>query len=155
MTPPLADSEHPQESECVGENWTVQQINAIMQSPDWSSTAIILTWDDYGGFYDHVTPPLIDSWINEGPRVPAIVISPYSKPHFISHQVFDFRSIIKFMETTFNLPITTVYDHSVNNIGDMLDTTQQPLNPLVLGQQKCPKTAAMALTTKQLRNFRD
>src|ERR1700730_18533494 len=57
-----AQSEHPPASVCVGENWTVEQINAIMLGSNWNSTAIFLTWDDFGGFYDHVPPPAVDSF---------------------------------------------------------------------------------------------
>ncbi len=70
-------SEHPPASACSGENWTVQQINAIMSGPDWASTAIFLTWDDFGGFYDHVPPPGLDQY-GLGMRVPLLVISPYA-----------------------------------------------------------------------------
>src|SRR5258708_5510902 len=65
-------------SACAGENWTVQQINAIMQGPLWPTTAIVLTWDDFGGFYDHVAPPAADQF-GLGPRGPLLVISPYPK----------------------------------------------------------------------------
>ena len=79
LTPPFALSDHPPTSICQGENWTVQYLNALMQSKYWKSTAIVLTWDDFGGFYDHVPPPHVDLY-GDGPRVPAIVISPYARP---------------------------------------------------------------------------
>ena len=75
----FADSEHPGASECVGENWTVQQINTVMRSPEWKSTVVVVLWDDYGGFYDHVAPPDERAYAL-GPRVPALVISPFSRP---------------------------------------------------------------------------
>ena len=68
LVPPFNQSEHPPSSECAGENWTVQQINAIMQSSVWKSSVIILTWDDFGGFYDHVVPPFSGA-SSMGPRV--------------------------------------------------------------------------------------
>ncbi|HEX8918005.1 MAG TPA: alkaline phosphatase family protein, partial [Chloroflexota bacterium] len=77
-------SDHPPYSICVGQSWAVKQINAIMQSQYWKSTLIVLTWDDFGGFYDHVVPPVLDH-ISLGPRVPTILISPYARPHYIDH----------------------------------------------------------------------
>src|SRR5712692_6557400 len=77
VTAPKVDSEHPPASACAGENWSVNIINAIEQSPAWSSTAIFLTWDDWGGFYDHVAPPVIDG-LGYGFRVPLMVISTYA-----------------------------------------------------------------------------
>jgi phospholipase C len=71
-------SEHPPESTCLGENWTVQQVNAVMQGPLWNSTAIFITWDDFGGFHDHVPPPKLDQF-GLGPRVPLLIISPLAK----------------------------------------------------------------------------
>jgi phospholipase C len=134
----LAQSEHPPESECQGQNWTVDQINAIMQSPYWSSTVIILTWDDYGGFYDHVRPPSLKKY-SLGPRVPTLVISPYSRPGFISHRTYDFRSIMKFVEQTFQLPQKMSYSRDdVASISNMLDLHQAPLLPEVLSPTTCP-----------------
>src|SRR5262249_39580384 len=100
------NSEHPPASTCAGENWTVRQINAVMQGPSWNETAIFLTWDDFGGFYDHVPPPMVDNF-GFGPRVPLIVISPFAKPGLISHTVYEFSSLLKFVEQKFSLaPMT-------------------------------------------------
>jgi phospholipase C len=71
-------SEHPPASVCMGENWTVAQLNAVMSGSDWNSTVIFLTWDDFGGFYDHVAPPAVDNF-GFGPRVPLLIISPWAK----------------------------------------------------------------------------
>ena len=71
-----------------------------MRSPDWSSSAIFLAWDDWGGFYDHVAPPTVDA-NGYGPRVPALVISPYAKHGYIDHQVLSFDAINKFIEDDF------------------------------------------------------
>jgi phospholipase C len=71
-----------------------------MQSPDWNSTAIFLTWDDWGGFYDHVVPPAVDRY-GYGLRVPGIVISPYAKRGYIDHQVLSFDAYNKFIENDF------------------------------------------------------
>jgi phospholipase C len=140
LTPPVKLSDHPPYSICRGENWTVTQINSIMRSRDWSSTVIILLWDDFGGFYDHVAPPQTGNPYELGPRVPAIVISPYSRPHYIDHQQFDFRSIVKFVEQQFHLPHLMKYDRSVASLGGMLDLKQNPLPPLTLQERpSCPK----------------
>ena len=141
LIPDMKYSEHPNMSECVGENWTVQQINTIMRSTYWKDTAIVLTWDDYGGFYDHVPPPQKTPY-ELGPRVPLILISAYSRPHFVSHRTYDFRSVMKFVEQTFQLPKKMVYDRSVTSIDDMLDLSQQPSTPALLSTRSCPSGAS-------------
>ena len=74
-------------STCAGENWTVQQLNAVMNGPQWSSTAIFITWSSFGGFYDHVPPPQVDNW-GYGPRVPLLIISPYAKTAlYLTHAI--------------------------------------------------------------------
>ena len=75
-------------------------VNAIMQGPDWNSTAIFLSWDDWGGFYDHVVPPAVDG-NGYGLRVPAIVISPYAKQGYIDHQTLSHDAYNKFIEDDF------------------------------------------------------
>ena len=75
-------------------------INAVMRSPDWNSTAIFLTWDDWGGFYDHVSPPTVDQ-LGYGIRVPGLVISPYAKQGYIDHQTLSFDAYLKFIEDDF------------------------------------------------------
>jgi phospholipase C len=137
----LKVSEHPPMSECAGQNWTVDRINQIMKSPLWKDTAIVLTWDDFGGFYDHVAPPH-RSVFSLGPRVPTIVISPYSRAHTVNHTQYDFRSIVKFVEEQLGLPHQARYDRSINSLGSMIDTAQAPLSPVILKTQTCPKAAA-------------
>jgi phospholipase C len=75
-------------------------INAAMKSPDWKSTAIFLSWDDWGGFYDHVAPPMVDE-NGYGLRVPAMVISPYARRGFIDHQTLSSDAYLKFIEDDF------------------------------------------------------
>jgi phospholipase C len=143
LVPDLKHSEHPIASECVGQNWTVREVNAVMESPYWKNTAIILTWDDYGGFYDHVPPPRLTPY-QLGPRVPTIMISAYSKPHHVSHRTFDFRSVLKYVEQTFRLPASMTYNRSVNSVGHLLDVTQKPLAPQPLKPTSCSRTANLA-----------
>jgi phospholipase C len=131
-------SEHPPDSTCLGENWTVQQINAIMQGPDWDSTAIFLTWDDFGGFYDHVPPPGLDQF-GLGPRVPLLIISPYAKQGLISHTQYEFSSFLAFLETRFSLKALTSRDAAANNMTDSFDFSQTPQPPFLLNvRPTCP-----------------
>lgn len=123
-------------SACEGENWTVRQINAIMQGPEWSSTAIVVTWDDFGGFYDHVPPPVVDAY-GLGPRVPLIVISPYSREGVVSHTVYEFGSVLQLIENRFRLKALGPRDVNANSLLDMFDFTQAPAPPLVLSERKC------------------
>ncbi|HZT97138.1 MAG TPA: alkaline phosphatase family protein [Chloroflexota bacterium] len=143
LMPLVADSEHPPFGECRGENWTVQEINAIAQSPYWKNTAILVMWDDFGGFYDHVAPPKVSKY-ELGPRVPFLMISPYSKPHFVDGRQYDFRSVIKFVEKTFKLPHLASFDRSVNSAGDMLNlkANAKPLPPPILKPMTCSATSS-------------
>lgn len=138
VTTGLTDSEHPGSSECTGQNWTVQQINAIMASKEWSSTVILVTWDDYGGFYDHVAPPR-ESIYSLGPRVPLLVISPFSRSGTY-HGQLDHRSIIKFVETEYHLPHIMHYDRYLSGLGGMLNTSQKPKAPIDLPLLQCPSS---------------
>jgi phospholipase C len=136
----FTNSEHPPASACAGENWTVQQINAVMQGPDWSSTVIFVTWDDFGGFYDHVVPPESDVY-GLGIRVPLLIISPYTLSGQISHTQYEFASILKFVEERFGLASLTGRDAAANDTLDAFDFTQTPRAPLILGTRTCPAAA--------------
>jgi phospholipase C len=100
VTPSQLDSEHPPASIHQGQAYVTAVINAAMKSPDWKSTAIFLTWDDWGGFYDHLAPPMIDH-NGYGLRVPALVISPYAKKGYIDHQTLSSDAYLKFIEDDF------------------------------------------------------
>ena len=132
-------SDHPPYSICVGQSWTAKQINAIMQSKYWKSTLIVLTWDDFGGFYDHVAPP-VKNHISLGPRVPTILISPYARAHFIDHHTLNFNSILKFVESDFALPPLNANDRSAPNLLTSLNFKQKALQPLLLHPKACPKS---------------
>jgi len=146
---PNGQTEHPPTSTCYGENWTVNQINAIMQGPDWNSTAIFITWDDFGGQYDHVPPPQVDSF-GLGPRVPMIIISPYAIPGYISHTQYEFASVLKFIEETFNLPSLTQRDANANDMMDSFNFSQQPLSPLIRSPRTCTVVASATTFGEQL-----
>jgi phospholipase C len=121
-------------------------INAAMRGPDWSSTAIFLTWDDWGGFYDHVPPPRVDR-NGYGIRVPGLLISPWAKAGTIDHQVLSFDAYLKLIEDLFldgqRLDPRTMsrpdsrptVREEVPILGNLLrefDFTQDPLPPLIL-----------------------
>jgi phospholipase C len=130
-------SEHPPHSTCLGENWTVRQLNAVMNGPDWNSTVVFLAWDDFGGFYDHVPPPTMDNY-GFGPRVPLIIISPYSKQGHITHTTYEFSSFLTFVEHRFDLSPLTDRDLKANDMLDSFDFSQPPLPPLFLQEHGCP-----------------
>ena len=138
-----AQSEHPPAGTCDGENWSVEQVNAIMQGPieQWNSTAVFLLWDDWGGFYDHVVPPVKDRF-GLGIRVPAIIISPYAIAGKISHTNYEFSSVLKFIEEDFGLPPLTKRDATANDLTDSFDFNQTPIPPFVLTPRACPVASA-------------
>ena len=100
IVPNANDSEHPPARISRGQTYTTSIINSIMESPDWNDTVILLAWDDWGGFYDHVVPPTVDE-NGYGLRVPAMVISPYAKNGYVDHQTLSFDAYNKFIEDVF------------------------------------------------------
>src|SRR5215469_16450565 len=108
-----------------------------MQGPDWGSTVVLLAWHDFGGFYDHVPPPTVDTY-GLGIRVPLIFISLYSKKGVISHTQYEFTSFLTFLESLLHLPPLTQRDRGANDLLDTLDPTQQPLSPVLLTPRTCP-----------------
>ena len=100
VIPSGQDSEHPPSRVSAGQSYVTGLVDAVMRSKDWSSTAIFLIWDDWGGFYDHVQPPSVDA-NGYGMRVPGIVISPYARRGFIDHQVLSADAEVRFVEDVF------------------------------------------------------
>jgi phospholipase C len=123
-------------SVCVGENWTVDHINAIMQGGNWASTIIVLVWDDFGGFYDHVPPPDVDTY-GLGPRVPMIVLSPYVKEGTVSHTNYEMASVLQLIENRFKLKALTQRDVEANSLLNMFDFSQSPAPPYILPLRDC------------------
>lgn len=123
-------SEHPPARSDCGMDYVSYLVNTVMRSPYWNSTAIVLTWDDWGGFYDHVPPPQVDEF-GLGFRVPTLVISPWVKPHLIDHTQYEFASMLKFAEAVFNLPSLETRDARVNDMLSMFDFSQAPLPTLI------------------------
>jgi phospholipase C len=120
-----------------GPSWVAAIVNTIGQSRFWNDTAIIVTWDDWGGWYDHVAPPIRNfgpypNSYEYGFRVPIIAISPYAKPGYISHQQNDFGSILKFIEQTFALPeidpqVGYADTYALGDLSDFFNFNQTPL----------------------------
>jgi phospholipase C len=133
-------NEHPGgPSVCVGENWTVDVVNQLMRSKYWKDIAIFLTWDDFGGFYDHVEPPQYDI-MGLGPRVPMLIISPYAKQGFVDPTVYEFSSVLKFIETVYGLEPMTARDARASNMLNAFDfdqTAKPKDRKLILEQRSC------------------
>ena len=132
--PPDPLSEHPLDNVAQGMQWTVEQVNAVVQGGLWPKTAIFLSWDDWGGWYDHVTPPNVEKWTDGsqfryGSRVPCLVMSPYTKAGYISKTLHSFVSIVRFCEENFGLPTINQRDAAADNMADCFDFTQTPLGP--------------------------
>ena len=128
ITPRFELSEHPEYNFCHGENWTTKVVDAIMRSPMWKSTAIFITWDDYGGFYDHVPPPNVDAF-GFGFRVPLLVISPYAEKGSIDHRQGEFSSVLRFIEDNWGLTQLTHRDRDARNLSEAFDFSQAPRPP--------------------------
>lgn len=128
---------------CEGENETVRIVNAVMNGPDWESTAIVITWDEWGGFYDHQAPPIVDN-LSFGFRTPLLVISPWVKygggsdGGYISNTFFSHGSPLKLVETNWNLPSLNSRDAGSNDMMDFFDFQQTPKGPLILSERSCP-----------------
>jgi len=150
-------SEHPPDSIKPGQAFVTKLINAAMRSPDWSSSAIYLTWDDWGGFYDHVPPVHIDGW-GWGLRVPALLISPWARAGEIDHQNLSFDAYLKLIEDRFlggqRLDPKTdgrpdsrpTVRENASQLGDLrkeFDFTQKPLPPLILSPHPTPGPASI------------
>jgi phospholipase C len=152
VVPSGDDSEHPPANILAGQEHVTNVINAIMKGPDWNSTAIFLAWDDWGGFYDHVAPPVIDGQ-GYGLRVPALVISPYARQGYIDHQTLSFDAYLKFIEDDFLSgqrldpatdgrpdPRPDVRENApqLGNLVDDFNFNQAPRKPLILDPSKQP-----------------
>jgi phospholipase C len=126
VVPDFVNSDHPADGSDTGPSWVAQIVNAIGQSREWNSTAIIVTWDDWGGFYDHVAPPR-RGFGGLGFRVPMLVISPYINEGTISHTSYEFASIIRFIEDNWSLGrLHNSADTRAHSIADVFDFSRAP-----------------------------
>jgi phospholipase C len=128
ISPRFDVSDHPDVNFCSSENWSTKVIDAIMKSGMWRSTAIFLTWDDYGGWYDHVPPPQVDHF-GFGIRVPFLTISPYAKQGVVDHHLGEFSSVLRFIEDNWGLSQLTNRDRSATDLSYNFDFSQQPRKP--------------------------
>jgi phospholipase C len=120
------DSDHAESNDGCGPSWVSSVVNAIGNSQYWSDTAIFITWDDWGGWYDHVAPRILNSY-EYGFRVPLIVVSPYAKAAYVSHVIHDFGSILKFIEQNFGLPSLGYADALADDFSDSFNLSQTPI----------------------------
>ena len=146
IVPSESYNEHPGggKSVCAGENWTVHQINTIMRSEYWRATAIVVVWDDFGGFYDNVPPPQLDI-MGLGPRTPALIISPYTRrgdnPEggFIDSTVYEFSSVLAFIEQVFDLDPMTERDANASPLLGAFDFENPRFKKYLLDlREECP-----------------
>ena len=143
IAPPFNLSDHPGgPSICAGENWTVGIVNSIMRSPLWRSTAIVLSWDDFGGFYDHVPPPHAD-FLGLGPRVPLVVISPWARPG-VDHHTYDFTSVLRFIGDDFGLPRLNAREDRLQSLRSAFQF-RRPLPRWYARPRACPDTSPVSL----------
>lgn len=125
ITPDRDDSDHAQVTDGSGPSWVASLVNAIGTSRYWKDTVIFITWDDWGGWYDHVKPPVYNSY-ELSFRVPLIVMSPYAKPGYVSHTQHEFGSILKFTEETFGLGSLNTTDVRSDDLRDFFNFKQKP-----------------------------
>jgi phospholipase C len=125
VTPTCENSDHAGCNSDTGPSWVASLVNAIGESQYWNNTAIFIFWDDYGGWYDPVAPPYVD-YDGLGMRLPMIVVSAYTKKHYISETQYEHGSILKFAEETFGLPAMTASDTRANSPTDCFDFNKAP-----------------------------
>jgi phospholipase C len=152
IIPSESYNEHPGggKSTCAGENWTVHQVNTIMKSEYWESTAIVVVWDDFGGFYDPVVPPHFDI-MGLGPRTPALIISPYTRRGdnpdggSVDTTVYEFSSVLAFIERLFALEPMTERDAQADPLSGAFDFANPDFKKLVLPlRDDCPYGTTLA-----------
>jgi phospholipase C len=136
VNPPAPYNEHPilpkrAQSMCAGENWTVAVMNALQRSPYWRSTAVVIIWDDFGGFYDHAVPPQYDI-MGLGPRTPGLILSPWTVRGdnrlggAIDHHTYEFSSVLKFIEEIFGVKPLTLRDKQADPLTGAFDFSSPP-----------------------------
>src|SRR6185295_9663823 len=136
------NDEHPPKNVQKGQAFVASVVNAVMASPQWSSTVLFITYDEHGGFFDHVPPPAAclpdaippalrpddvpGAFDNYGIRVPFVAVSPFSRKGFVSHKVYDHTSVLRFVETRFDLPALTRRDANADPMLDLFDFERVP-----------------------------
>jgi phospholipase C len=125
IVPDWKHSDHPGSRSTEGPDWVANIVNAIGKSPYWNSTAIFITWDDWGGWYDHVNPPKLDP-MGPGFRVPLIVVSPYARHGYVSHHFHEVSGFLHFIEKNFDMGTLGARDAGTDAFSDCFDYTQKP-----------------------------
>ena len=120
VIPSGKESDHAGGNQGLGPSWVASIVNAIGQSQYWDNTVILITWDDWGGWYDHVPPTVINSY-EYGFRVPLIVVSPFARQGYVSHVTHDFGSILRFIEEVYHLPTLGYADALADDLSDCFD----------------------------------
>ena len=133
VTPTIANSQHNQNSMAQGDNWLGSVMGALMASPDWDNTAVFVTYDDCGCFYDHVPPPA-----GRGIRVPMVIVSPYARPASTDSTVADFTSILAFVEHTLGLQPLNSSDATAYDYSGSFDYAQPLLPPVAMRSSPIP-----------------
>jgi phospholipase C len=136
VVPDVEVSEHPPQPVCPGENWTVEVMNALQRSPEWKTTAVVIVWDDFGGFYDHVPPPHVDIY-GMGPRTPMLLLSPWARRGYVAHDTLEFASVLKMIETIWDLEPLTERDARASDMLDLFDFSGKPVPKLILQPRDC------------------
>jgi phospholipase C len=127
----LGASEHPMSDPSLGEQATRTMIYSLMQSKAWNSSAFMITYDDWGGWYDHVPPPQIDDR-GLGFRVPAMLVSPYARMGHVDHTLLEHTSVLKFIEANWNIPPLATRDAKANNFTSAFDFSTGPRPPVFI-----------------------
>lgn len=125
VIPTMPDSDHPGAGKPYGPSWVSAVVNAVGTGPDWQSSAVVIVWDDWGGWYDNVAPAQLD-YRGLGARVGCIVISPYAKAGYVEHTPYEFGSILKTIERIYGLPEIGTTDRRANDMFDAFDFTRPP-----------------------------
>lgn len=142
VIPHGSNSQHNVASMLQGDNWIASKVQAVMNGPNWNSTAIFITYDDCGCFYDHVPPPA-----GLGLRVPMVIVSPYAKAGYTDHNVASVVSMLAFIEHTFGLPPLQPSDATAYDYSQSFDYTQAPIPPLSFSVAMLPQWEARWLDT--------
>lgn len=125
VTPRFELSDHPPQSTCYAQDWVTDLVNGVIESDAWEHTALFITWDEWGGFYDHVPPPEVDD-LGFGFRVPTLVVSPYAKKGYVDDAEGDFSSPLKFIEDNWGLPYLTERIERTHNFEHVFEFEGNP-----------------------------
>jgi phospholipase C len=132
-------SQHNSRSMILGDNWIGDVADAIMSSPDWSSTALFITWDDCGCFYDHMAPPTnVPDHLKLGIRMPMVIVSPWAKPAFTDSTTSSWAGVLNLVERTFGLAPLSDVDYQSYPYSNVFDFTQEPIAPITLEHHPVP-----------------